>query len=369
MMAVTTLLMSCLNDNADDTTVYSDTAITQFTLGTLNQYTQTTSSKTGNDTIVKTTLTGSSYKMSIDQLACLIYNTTDLPVGTDIKHVVCTISTKNNGVVALRSMTSDSLRLHANTDSVDFSQPRVFRVYASAGAALYRDYTVTLTVNDTVGATFRWSLEKTDEGLAGWGADKQLAAQGDTVLLQPRDSVVGVTANESYMIDPADGLLKRSRDGGESWAGEQLDDDASLLPVYGTATSVNWPYATYPGATYVLMVGAPRQDDATYMRVWRKIAPKTGDGRWVYMPFDSGNNFPLPRMDYLSLAYYDGTVFCVGSDLVMRLSRDQGITWRENGTYALPASLQGTLATIAVDTKDNLWLLTNGGQLWRGRLK
>ena len=368
-MAVATTLVSCLGDNDDDTTVYSDTAITQFTLGTLNRYTQTTSSKTGNDTIIKSTLTGSAYKMSIDQLSRRIYNNTDLPVGTDIQHVVCTITAKNSGVVALQSMTSDSLRLYASTDSIDFSQPRVFRVYASGNGTLYRDYTVTLTVNDTTGITFGWTLERTDEALAGWGGDSQLVATGDTVMLAQRDSMVGATATACYMIDPADGLLKSSRDGGENWAEEPLDEDSSLLPATATAASVSWEYATYPGNDYVLMAGVPRQDDAPYMRVWRKIAPRTGGGRWVYMPFDDGNSFPLPRMDYLSMTYLDGTVFAVGSDMVLRISRDQGISWRENGTYALPDTLEGTLAAIAADAKGNLWLLTNGGQLWKGSLR
>ena len=109
LLMMPVILTSCLGDSTDDTTLYSDMAITSFTLGTLNRYTQTTSSTTGNDTVIKTTLTGSDYKMTIDQLGHKIYNQTPLPVGVDVKHVICTVSAKNSGWLTLKSMTSDSL--------------------------------------------------------------------------------------------------------------------------------------------------------------------------------------------------------------------------------------------------------------------
>ena len=91
------MLTSCLGDgDTEETTLYSDVAITSFTLGTLNRDTHTTSSTTGNDTIIRTTLTGSDYKMTIDQLGHQIFNQTPLPQGTDIKHVICTVTSKNN---------------------------------------------------------------------------------------------------------------------------------------------------------------------------------------------------------------------------------------------------------------------------------
>ena len=185
LIAGVAALSSCLKDSDDDTTTYSDMAITQFTLGTLNRYTHTVSSKTGNDTVIKSTLSGSVYKMSIDQLRHRIVNMTELPVGTDIEHVICTVSAKNGGVVALQSMTSDSLKWHSSTDSVSFVQPRIFRVYATDGSG-YRDYTVELNVSATTGITFGWRLEKTDDALAGW-TDKKLVAVGDTVQLVDKD--------------------------------------------------------------------------------------------------------------------------------------------------------------------------------------
>ena len=360
-MAGALTLASCLGDNDDDDSVYNDSAIVGFTLGTLNKYTHTVSTKTGNDTVVKTSVTGSSYKMTIDHLGGRIYNVTPLPVGTDVKHVVCTITAKNNGLVALQSMTSDSLKWYSSTDSIDFSQPRTLHVMATDGTGS-RDYVVELFVGSTTSEDFAWELVTTDPQLAGW-TDRRLMADGDTVRLAEADSIIGASTSERYMIG-SDGWLYCWRNG--AWQEDRLDDDSALLPQAGTTACVSWPYASAEGNDYVLLVGTPRQADASNMRVWRKICPSEGGGQWAYMPFDDGNYHPLPRQEWLSMVYYDGAVLAIGSDMVMRQSRDQGITWYHNADYDLPAEVQGTKVTMAVDGRGRLWLLTNEGQLWRG---
>lgn len=363
-VACLALLASCLSSGDDDIVSYSDTAITQFTLGSLNRYTSTTSSKTGNDTIIKSTVTGSTYKMTIDHSARTIYNTTELPVGTDVKHVLCTITTKNVGVVALKSISNDSLYLYSSKDSVDFSNPRVFRVYSSDGTA-YRDYTVSLNVSSTTGVNFGWELVKTDPLLAGWDKGKRLEAVGDTVRLADTDSIVGATDHEAYML-ARDGKIKVTRDAGLTWLDDNTDDADSLLPTQGTAAIVSWQYAPADNTDYVLMVGTPRQSGERYMRVWRKIAPWDGGGQWVFMPRDDSNYYPLPLLEDFQMAYYDGKVLVMGSDHVVRQSRDQGISWRTASTYSLPEALTGTNVLMTNDRNGWLWLLTDSGQLWRG---
>ena len=96
-------------------------AITSFTLGSLNRYTYSTSSTTGNDTVIKTKLTGSAYPMTIDQMNCLIYNHDPLPIGTDTAHVVCTVTTKNNGVVTIKA--KDTGWTDESNQMTHFSKP------------------------------------------------------------------------------------------------------------------------------------------------------------------------------------------------------------------------------------------------------
>jgi len=352
---------SCLKDDNDETTVYADTAIIEFTLGSLNRYTQTTSSKTGNDTVVKTTVTGTSYKMTIDQTNCRIYNQKELPVGTDVGHVVCTVKALNNGIITVQSMISDSLRFYSSTDSIDFSQPRVFRIYSS-DANNYRDYTVTLNVSSTKGLTFGWELAQTlkPEEMA----DHRLEATADTVGMVAQPELFA-HSGMTYTLSRTDSLLKSSPDG-NSWQTEALDDDPSLLPAPGTETFVDWDYAMANNTKYVLLVGAPRQDDEANMRVWRKLAPQGGGGQWVYMPFDDSNRYPLPRQQRALLAYHEGAVLCLTDDGTMLKSRDQGISWRKSTDYKLPNGLEGTPIALVSDTAGRLWLLTDTGQLWRG---
>lgn len=356
------LLSSCLGDDDDDYSVYGDMAITGFTLGTLNRYTAAKTSS-GNDTIIKTTLNGSSYKMTIDHIGRRIYNVTMLPKGTDISHVVCNVTAKNSSLIALQSMTDETQQWFSNTDSIDFSEPRVFWAYATDGSG-GRSYTVELNVSATTGIEFDWELEKTDADLAGW-TDKRLVAYGDTVRLEDADSIIGTSTNESYKLGD-DERLFCLRD--SNWQEEALDDSAELLPQSGHTVCISWPYTTAAGADYVLMVGTPRQEDEAYMRVWRKICLPNVDGRWTYMPFDDGNYYRLPRQEWLSMAYYNGAVLAVGSDMQMRQSRDQGISWKQNSTYDLPSELKGTKVTMAADNLERLWLLTNEGQLWRGSI-
>ena len=402
LMATSMLLVSCLSDNDSDTTLYSDMAITSFTLGSLNRYTYSTSSTTGNDTVIKTKLTGSAYPMTIDQMNCLIYNHDPLPIGTDTAHVVCTVTTKNNGVVTIKAKDTDEWKWHSSSDSFDFSSPRLFRVYAIDGSG-YRDYTVSLNVSETQGVTFGWKLEKTDAALAGW-TDKRLVAFGDTVLMvdegiitrgseafrinamgfveqsgdmegwaQPEGAasvdpqlkqLVGSSTNRLYALGQ-DGRLKASVNGND-WTEEQLDEDAALLP-QESVDIVCLPYSPVDSTDYVLLIGDGDQTD--YAAVWRKLADYSSEaasGTWVYMSMDNRSSYRLPKQGQRSMASYGSHVLSVGSDMTVYVSRDQGNTWRIESAYQLPAALNGTQVIMTTAGDGTLWVLTNEGQLWHG---
>jgi hypothetical protein len=132
-VSVMIVFTSCLGTN-DENVYYNDTAITAFTLGTLDRTAHTTS-YTGGDSTYSTTVTGSNYKMYIDQVNRKIYNLDSLPYGTDIKHVLVTITTKNGGVAAIKNVKSDTLSYYSSSDSIDFTTPRTFFVYSNDGTA------------------------------------------------------------------------------------------------------------------------------------------------------------------------------------------------------------------------------------------
>ena len=100
LLSVMLVCVSCLGDNETQTTYPEDAAITSFTLGTLKQYV-TTKAKNGSDSTYTKSITGSNYKVYIDQINRKIYNPDSLPFGTDVKHVLCTVASKNSGTIAI----------------------------------------------------------------------------------------------------------------------------------------------------------------------------------------------------------------------------------------------------------------------------
>ena len=107
IIATTALgLTSCLKDSdKTDTTVYDETAITGFSLATVNRYIHTTKSN-GNDTIYKSALVVKDYPFSIDHYQRKIYNTDSLPADCDLKHVLVTVTTSTyTGTVLIKPTT------------------------------------------------------------------------------------------------------------------------------------------------------------------------------------------------------------------------------------------------------------------------
>jgi hypothetical protein len=145
---------------------------------------------------------------------------------------------------------------------------------------------------------------------------------------------------------------------------ETLDEDVSLLPVSQIAMT-HWNYSPIDSTDYVLMAGTNQQGDVC---LWRKVSQYGGDskgGQWVFMPIESDNHFVLTQQNNLSLVYLDKTIYALGSDKTVYTSRDQGITWHPNSNYALPDDVQGTKFVMTSDSQGNLWLVTNGGQVWK----
>ncbi len=152
-VALLAALASCLGDN--DYTYYDDAAITSFSLGTLNRY-NTVLTSSGEDSIVKSTLSCAGYVFYIDQTNGTIWNSDSLPLDVDASKVVCTITSKNAGTILYKSLTSDSLTYYSASDSIDFTQPRQFYVYSSTGAN-YRTYDVLVNVHQEEADTCIWT--------------------------------------------------------------------------------------------------------------------------------------------------------------------------------------------------------------------
>lgn len=203
LITATLSLSSCLS--SDETTVeYThDTAITAFSLGSLDRYTKTTA---GKDTLLKANVTGSDYKFYIDQAQRLIYNVDSLPCGVRDTAILATISSKNSSPILLMDINKkDSVAgYYSSSDSINFSKPRFIRVYSSDYSA-YAEYKVIVNVHKELPYEFKWhELAQNNSQLAAF-SDLKAVACGAEIY------VFGKTAEGTK-------VLKSAINDGRAWS-------------------------------------------------------------------------------------------------------------------------------------------------------
>ena len=174
LISATLSLSSCLSSD-DETVEYThDTAITAFSLGSLDRWSKTTA---GKDTLLKANVTGSNYKFYIDQAQRKIYNPDSLPCGVRDTAVLATITAKNSSPMVWMDIDkTDSITgYYSSSDSVNFSKPRLLRVYSNDLAA-YATYEVTVNIHQQLPYEFHWStLAQQNAQLAALTDQKALA--------------------------------------------------------------------------------------------------------------------------------------------------------------------------------------------------
>ena len=306
------IMSSCLGDN-DEITYYDDTAITAFAVSTVNCY-QYVTSKSGTDSLVKTTISGSSYKFYIDQLNHEIYNPDSLPYGTDAAHVLCSVSTRNGGQLAIQSMTSDTLMIFNTNDSVNFSQPRKVFVYSNRGTS-FQAYTVKVNVHQEQANAFHWNLMAEGTELSALQGMKAIWSGG-----------------KMYVWGTANGLTTNI------WA--TADDGASwTMPVpqwNGVLDGNAWKnVVAWNGKMYALSHG---------------MLVATTDGT------DLDVVAQAPQLKQL-LAAGTGKIYGVNTDGQMTSSTDGGQTWQpetmDTGAEWLPTrEVSGCLLKVAADKEE-----------------
>ncbi len=219
LFSVMLLMASCLeSDDYSDYVYYSDTAITSFSLSTINRYmvTKSTTEKDedGNpaDSIYVENVDESAYDFYIDQQKKKIYNPDSLPTGCDTTHVVCAINSKNGGVIVLgyeNAEGEDSLAVYSSNDSIDFSKLKDLRVYANDGMS-YRSYEVSLNVHKEEGDTVNWQYMGKNSAFINMSGMRVVVVKKykDKDKKESKDSlfVFGATgSNTSVWAMPVDG--------------------------------------------------------------------------------------------------------------------------------------------------------------------
>ena len=174
-------ISSCLSDDDTDLVYYDDTAITGFTLSDFKYYVTLKNSQ-GEDSIITKTGTGSDYPIYIDQTNKRIYNVDSLPVATDMKHLLVSVTAKNSGTVVIKKLTSDSIDIVSSTDSLDLSVPREMIVYSQSGVNNAK-YTVNLVAHQQYADSFEWKNIAVVSDIARYKSVKALPFQGKMYVL------------------------------------------------------------------------------------------------------------------------------------------------------------------------------------------
>ena len=233
---------SCLNDNDRDITYYDDTAITAFTLGKLSLRVDSTTKDGKKDSVYYRKLDAKNYVFYVDQINKRVYNLDSLPYGVNPKKIVGTFSTRNAGVVTLKSLTSDSTTYYKNgQDSVDFTSERTFVVYSNS-QKYSQKYTVDVRVHKQKPNDFKWNQLATVPAFAALQG-LRVANAGSMVL------VFGSTGSGTvvYGSPIADG---------KTWA--------KLAPSFSPDANAWKNAVSFNGTAYVLSGGRLwKSDDAT----------------------------------------------------------------------------------------------------------
>lgn len=151
--AATSIMTSCLDNDVEQITYTSETSITGFSLGTLN-INRMGKDKNGLDSPYVDTLDCSNYPFTIDQINRIITNKDSLPVGTHIDKVITSI-TYDAGMLGYTPKGSDHDTIWTSTDSIDFTDPVEFKVYAYSGVE-GKPYKVTINVHQQEPDTISW---------------------------------------------------------------------------------------------------------------------------------------------------------------------------------------------------------------------
>lgn len=283
LITATLSLSSCLS--SDETTVeYThDTAITAFSLGSLDRYTKT---KAGKDTLLKANVTGSDYKFYIDQAQRLIYNVDSLPCGVRDTAVLATISSKNNSPILLMDINkTDSIAgYYSSSDSINFSTPRLIRVYSSDYSA-YAEYQVNVYVHKELPYEFKWhELAQNNSQLAAF-SDLKAVACGDDIY------VFGKTAEGTK-------VLKSAINDGNAWSSIMMNVSLSS-DAYQSAVALD-------GKLYI------------------------SDGGKVYASADAETwNLVSKNADIKQLIGASSKYLYAYTAVGISVSKDQGVSWKQ----------------------------------------
>lgn len=289
LVTATFLLTSCLEDNTEEATAYA--SIVSFSINDVKKVVTSTDAS-GNDTTYTVTVDGDLYPFSIDHVTGQIYNPDSLPVGTDVTKV--TVNIGYEGYYIVRGE-GEEAAAYASTDSIDFTAPVRFTVYATDGIS-NRSYYVRLNVHRDNPDSLVWQ-RPTGNNFPG----EKMTAQKATIM-----------GNRLYVLAECDGtpaMTSTALADGTQWTaltpvtgltGEAdchtlatLGDSLYLLAdgkLYSSADGLAWSLCNGATGTYTDIVAAT--DGRLYLADGATILSGTPEMGWTAIQQVNEGVFP-----------------------------------------------------------------------------
>lgn len=363
-----TFLASCGDDNKSSE-LSSDCAINAIVLGNLSRIYHTYLDN-GKDTSYSITVPGAAYPLHIDQINRRIFNSDSLPVGTAVNKVYFTTFSAD-GIVSYR-LESGKDTLYSTKDTLDFTSPRIFTIFASDGSGS-RSYTIDIKIHNADPDAYSWvAASPADNDVAKLESMRMIAKDGQlylwgskngTNVVMTRKTGEGVALWTKKYISGTDGLqtksinlfngkfvaisesgLVESENGADwtetatslvpdrilaadeelyitvsgkiysssdlkSWKEEKADNSTAFLPTENIYSAV-LPAVNNPNIENIVCVGYLDGKTETWKKEMNKVYPE--DNAWSYYPTTEETPRTLPYLKGFNMMKYDGKLFCAG---------------------------------------------------------
>ena len=363
-----TFLASCGDDNKSSE-LSSDCAINAIVLGNLSRIYHTYLDN-GKDTSYSITVPGAAYPLHIDQIKRRIFNSDSLPVGTAVNKVYFTTFSAD-GIVSYR-LESGKDTLYSTKDTLDFTSPRIFTIFASDGSGS-RSYTIDIKIHNADPDAYSWvAASPADNDVAKLESMRMIAKDGQlylwgskngTNVVMTRKTGEGVALWTKKDISGTDGLqtksinlfngkfvaisesgLVESENGADwtetatslvpdrilaadeelyitvsgkiysssdlkSWKEEKADNSTAFLPTENIYSAV-LPAVNNPNIENIVCVGYLDGKTETWKKEMNKVYPE--DNAWSYYPTTEETPRTLPYLKGFNMMKYDGKLFCAG---------------------------------------------------------
>ena len=157
LFATSLFFSSCLDNDVEEIVLPAETSITSFSIGTVNME-KSMKDSLGKDSTYIDTVSCAHYPFTIDQLRRTIENKDSLPVGSDVSRVLANIEADTRAIVYEKRSKEGEAKdtLWSPTDSIDFTRPVAFKVFAQNGMT-GTPYIVKVNVHKQNPDTLEWS--------------------------------------------------------------------------------------------------------------------------------------------------------------------------------------------------------------------